>query len=173
MAHVGHIQGSVADMIFSVGPLVYMALCYRSSLRLSRPPRRFVTRSRTRRRAAPPKAGMRCANARQSDNASAPKAAAYPIGRPPVRAAYNLLYARPLAVVWSDPNGIWRQGGGTSRAIAAAEAGNRRIAQNRNVSTFRRVSGSGAQFRSLCLAVRDNLAAEKSNEERKDETYPP
>src|SRR5690349_23503421 len=39
MAHVGHTHGSVADMIFSVGPRVHRALRYRNSLRLSGHPR--------------------------------------------------------------------------------------------------------------------------------------
>ncbi|CAG9265912.1 hypothetical protein PCAR4_640013 [Paraburkholderia caribensis] len=58
------------------------------------------------------------------------------------------MYARPLAILWTDPGDIWGQGGGSRDAIAAAEAGHKQIPQNENVGTFRRVSGRGVRFQS-------------------------
>jgi len=110
MAHVGHTHGSVADMIFSVGPRVHRALRYRNSLRLSRHPR-----------------GRPACGAHMHGKAPAAQWDVRPFQRPIISHTH---------VLW--PFGGWLH----ERRNCRLPRWKSRIAQNRNVSTFRRVSGS-------------------------------
>jgi hypothetical protein len=64
--------------------------------------------------------------------------------------------------------------GGTSRAIVAAQAGNKRMEQNRIVSTFKRAWKEVApDFGLRAQALARQPCCREINEERKDKTYPP